>query len=150
MGTLFAIAVGIVVAAIVLRKLEGAAAAAGLVLTALGVVALLLLELGRPREAVRLGAPVLGVVALFVGGAWVLRRHPRVPGLLAGSAVGALLGVPLFVAVLKLVEHLGWSDAEQYPTVRIAVSVAVVSLAAVAGGWVGWRRSGGRAGPGGN
>lgn len=140
MGTLVAIVVGVVVAVLVLRRLEGAAAAVALVLGALAFVAVMLLERGRPREAVGVGAPVLAVLLLGAAALTVARRHPRAPRIVAGAIVGALVGVPLFVAALKLVEHLGWRDAEQYPLVRLAFSLAVVSVSAVVGGWVGWRR----------
>ncbi len=135
------IVAAIVIAVLVLRKLEGASAAVALVLGALGFLAVVLLELGRPREAVRLGAPVLAVLLLGGAAIWVVRRQPRVPGLLAGAVVGALVGVPLFVGVLRVIEQLGWRDAEHYPQVRNLVALAVVSLAAVVGGWVGWLRA---------
>ncbi|HET8734847.1 MAG TPA: hypothetical protein VFM45_13860 [Anaeromyxobacteraceae bacterium] len=141
MGTLLAIVVGVVVAVLVLRKLEGAAASVALVLGALAFLAVMLLERGRPRVAAGVAAPVFLVLLLGGVATWVSRRQPRAARVVAGAVVGALVGVPAFVAVLQLIEHLGWRDAEQYPMVRVSVAIVVVSVAAVAGGWIGWRRS---------
>ncbi len=131
----------LLVAFLVLRRLEGAVALAALALVALGFLALLLLEAGRPRQAALVGTPVLAALVLAGGGLWVLRRYPRTPALLSGALVGALLGVPSFVAVLRLIEGLGWTDAEQYPAVRIAVAFVTVAATAALGGFLGYRRA---------
>ncbi len=141
MGTIIAIVIGVVVAVLALRKLEGAAAAVALVLGGLAFAVVMLLERGRPREAVLVGGPVLAVLLVAAAALVVTRRHPRAVRLVAGAVVGALVGIPLFVAVLRLVEHLGWSDAEQYPAIRVGVAIAVMSVTAVAGGWIGWRKA---------